>query len=447
MSPADFDAILTELTEENPLAVRAVLRILKVEFTDQVPTLAVTMEDAPRLLVNLGFVREHCHGDTEVKAVLMHEYLHVLLRHTEARVPLTPARHLALDAIINAIIHRQLGPDYSALMSRYYARERGVRRLLRPMTEAEQKRYWSFAYKGSSARGPDWIRAWHSLYLGRLVADDIEELAFTASEDRRAGLAKRLLGNHDFEAEPDPPPLPQALQDALNRSLKEMNGDGIWRAPRDRGVAANPYQALFNAAADPTEAWKRQAMNVLRRHLAPDRRSGVRHPVERSFRIPVLSPGDRRAFLAAGWLPYLPEAVWNGSVNLPEGTAQVYLDVSGSMNAEMGLLIALLGRLSRWIRRPFWAFSDELAPAVIENGQLKTSTSGGTSLACVITHLQKTRPSAAVIITDGYIERLPADTAATLAPTRVHALVSRDGNPGLLTQAGIPTTQLPRIPT
>ena len=84
---------------------------------------------------------------------------------------------------------------------------------------------------------------------------------------------------------------------------------------------------------------------------------------------------------------------------------------------------------------------------MIENGQLKTSTSGGTTLACVIAHLKKTRPAAAVIITDGYIERLPADTAAMLAPTRVHALVSRDGNPGLLTQAGIPTTQLPRIPT
>lgn len=137
MSPADFHAILAELTEENPLAVRAVLRILSVEFTDRVPTLAVTMEARPRLLVNLDFVGEHCRTDYQVKAVLMHEYLHVLLRHTEDRVPLTPARHLALDAIINAIIHRQLGPNYSALMSHYYANEPGIRCLLRPLTVAE----------------------------------------------------------------------------------------------------------------------------------------------------------------------------------------------------------------------------------------------------------------------------------------------------------------------
>ena len=49
-----------ELIDENPLAIRAVLKVLCVEFTDTVPTLAVTCEERPRLLVNLAFVREHC---------------------------------------------------------------------------------------------------------------------------------------------------------------------------------------------------------------------------------------------------------------------------------------------------------------------------------------------------------------------------------------------------
>lgn len=444
MSPAAFHAIVAELTEENPLAVRALLRILRIEFTDEVPTMAVTTETRPRLLVNLDFVGAHCRTDAQVKAVLVHEYLHVLLRHTESDAPLTPARHLALDAIINAIIHRQLGPDYSAMMAHYYASEDGLRRLLRPMNEEESDRYLAkaaFRHVRCSDQ-PEWVKAWLALYRGYLVADDIEGLAETL--DNEADLVKmRLLGNHDLDGEP----LPAAIRQALDRSLKEMNGDGIWRSPHGRGVGANPYQALFHAASDPAESWKRYAFEVLKRHLEPDRRAGVREPVERDYRIPVLSPSDRRAFLAAGWLPYLPDAGWHGTIEKPRGTAQVYLDVSGSMNAEMRLLVALLGQLSRWIRRPFWAFSNELAPAVIEGGQLKTSTSGGTSLACVIEHLQQTRPSAAVIITDGYIERLPPDTAASLHPTRVHALVSRDGSPELLAAAGIATTQLPRIPT
>ena len=93
------------------------LKILSVEFTDTVPTLAVTLEEQPRLLINLAFVREHCRTAEHVKAALCHEFLHVLLRHTTMQGPLTPARHLALDAVINAIIHRQFDEPYSSLMS------------------------------------------------------------------------------------------------------------------------------------------------------------------------------------------------------------------------------------------------------------------------------------------------------------------------------------------
>ena len=103
MNARDFHSIYQELIEENPLAIRAVLKVLHVEFTDEVPTLAVTCEDRPRLLVNLGFVREHCRTEAHVKAVVCHEFLHVLLRHTERFTTLTPAEHLALDAVINAM--------------------------------------------------------------------------------------------------------------------------------------------------------------------------------------------------------------------------------------------------------------------------------------------------------------------------------------------------------
>lgn len=107
MTPIHFEHLLRELVDENPFALRAVLRILHVEFTPEIPTLAVTCEAQPRLLVNLDFLAQHAHTESEAKAVIVHEFLHVLLRHTEGRQPLTPARHLAFDAVINAIIERQ----------------------------------------------------------------------------------------------------------------------------------------------------------------------------------------------------------------------------------------------------------------------------------------------------------------------------------------------------
>jgi hypothetical protein len=129
------------------------------------------------------------------------------------------------------------------------------------------------------------------------------------------------------------------------------------------------------------------------------------------------------------------------------GSAQVYLDVSGSMDAEMPLVIGLLTRLSRYVRRPFWAFSDEVAPAIIERGQLRTRTTGGTSLACVLEHVGRTRPGAAVIVTDGYVETIKKSAVALTRATRIHAIVTRNGNPATLRSAGIPYTQLERLPS
>ena len=130
-----FRAIVGELIDENPFACRALLKLLAIEFTEQVATLAVTTGDEPRLLVNLNFLAAHCKTEAHVKAVICHEFLHVLLRHTDRVNPVKPVENLACDAVINAIIHRALGPSHSSMMSRYYKGERGIRRLLRPPRE------------------------------------------------------------------------------------------------------------------------------------------------------------------------------------------------------------------------------------------------------------------------------------------------------------------------
>jgi hypothetical protein len=438
MNALQVRGLLQELIDENPFAIRAVLKILAVEFTDAVPTLAVTNEARPRLLINLGFVGQHCRTPEQVKAVLCHEFLHVLLRHTSISGPLRPARHLALDAVINAIIHRQLGAAYSSLMAEYYAQAPGLLQLLRSMSYEESLRYWGSTGRSSDAgRGlPRWWHTWAGLYRGTLVADDIEQLA----TDLGAGVSSTgaLLGNHADDA-----PLSPALQRALDRARREMNGGGIWR---NAGPGANPYEILVNPQRAAMAEWKSRTLAVLRRHLEPAPGS-PRTPFAVTARLPVLSTSDRRAFLRATWSPFLPEAQWSATAARPEGRAQVYLDVSGSMNAEMPLIVALLGHLSSWIRRPFWAFSTEVVPAVIERGALRAGTSGGTSLECVLEHLAKTRPACAVIVTDGYVEQMPRRRVAAVAKaTRLHAIVTRDGNPSLLKAAGMPYSQLGRLP-
>lgn len=165
------------------------------------------------------------------------------------------------------------------------------------------------------------------------------------------------------------------------------------------------------------------------------------------MRLPVLHEQDRRGFLHALWSPLIPDATWVGQRRQPRATAQVYLDVSGSMYAEMPLLLALLRRLRHSIRTPFWAFSDAVAPAVIEGGQLRTQTSGGTSINSVLRHVAATRPARAVIVTDGYIEVCDPALLARVSGQRIYAILSRDGSAGELERAGIPYIQLDGVPT
>jgi hypothetical protein len=85
--------------------------------------------------------------------------------------------------------------------------------------------------------------------------------------------------------------------------------------------------------------------------------------------------------------------------------------------------------------------------AEIVDGQLRSSTTGGTSMACVLQHVIETRPLSAVVVTDGYIERLDPDLVrSACAKTRLHALVTRDGNGRALQLAGIDFTQLGKVP-
>ena len=111
-------------------------------------------------------------------------FLHVLLCHTEDKLPLTPARHIALDAVINAIIHRTFGPPFSSMMSRYYADADDIRRILRPMNREELDCSAKFR-----SQLPSWAQAWEALYAGLLIADDIETLA-----DRLDKMAGSLTG-------------------------------------------------------------------------------------------------------------------------------------------------------------------------------------------------------------------------------------------------------------
>ena len=431
-----FRSIFLETIDENPLASRAVLSLCSIHFTSDVPTLSVSLGKKSTLSVNLDFIQANCRTVEHVKSLLIHEFLHILLGHTLQLRELTQAVNIALDAVINAIIHRKFGHTYSSLMSEYYGSQSGLLALLRPLNSKENRRLENAENK--SVPPPPLLDLHCRLYEGTTLAEDV--LAVANSFGKRA-LNKALssdcvlLGDHERETQ---------TADALGESEAGLFAqavatvsDGVFRQPSLLGLPVlkiQPHQRSIPAK------WRKSTLPVLRRLLLPDPKSPLEFQRDRTSLVPVLNPSDRRGSLRALWNPLIPEIAWPTEQKKPTGTIQVYLDVSGSMRPFLEALVALLHGLYGQIRKPFWAFSTTVFPARIINGKLDTQTTGGTSLACVFEHIQKTAPKKALIVTDGFVEY------CSQRPTsNVEAIIPHDGCAVVLERLGIPVTRLTKL--
>lgn len=216
-----FRALLRQTIEEDPLCCRGVFLLCGLEFTNQVPSLCVTLGRRSVLRVNLDFVNSHCRTEQHVQALLLHEFLHILLGHTLRFKTMTPAWNIALDAVINAIIHRRMGKAFSSMMSDYYVTAIGPVRLLRPMSEEERKSWILLGKKEakSAAEIEDehFFKLHHDVESGKLVSDDIIDVVRQFSERELEKLLEDgllLLGSrvrHPFRmvgANPSNPPPP-----------------------------------------------------------------------------------------------------------------------------------------------------------------------------------------------------------------------------------------------
>ena len=437
LSPADFKTILSELVDENPLACRGVLRLCGTEFTDTIKTAQVTLGQRSILRVNLDFLRTHCATPEHVKAVLLHEFLHVVLGHTQRFQKVSNALNLAADAIVNAIIHRKCGDAYSSFFNRFYSETaRGAINLLRSRVDADLE---------TLGVSRETLHIWTKLYQGELSLDDVYQAvcANGASALHEALKSGRLvfLGNHTGEGMEDLD-LPPEIRGQLDFAHGML-----------RTIGALPGQQLqcgnltVPQIEDPAlKAWRTTVSELLRRLAAPDARNRARRLEARVVRLPVLHEGDRRATLQAGWSPLLPEANWLLPMAEPAVGTAVYLDVSGSMTAELQRLTAILLRFKHLLRTPFWAFSDAVTPAVFKAGQLVTGTTGGTELGCVIEHLKATRPQKALVITDGYVASPPGEWRDTLTRHGVEFLISNGGSTQIVCKLGRPVHTLPALP-
>lgn len=453
-----IEDVLAEFVEDNPLACAGILSVARLEFTTEIPTLAVTLgDDPPRLLINPEFVAAHLRTEDDLRALLLHEFLHVLLGHTQLFKKMDAATNLALDAVINHIVQRELGVAAGDFFRRYYTPTGdacplwllrpdapGDIRPQNPEAAAHRTRMLSgprdlanFALQFDQRSRIHLLRS--GLANGTVLADDVLDALDALKLVIPDGII--LMGNHREEG-----PMHPANRERLDRLFQQLDGSGIFRNPGEHGAGPEPYQAAWSAA-DPSRKWCAETARMLQKLLVPHPRSRPVLDGQVSFHLPVANPGDRRAALRSLWNPLVPDFQWQADSHRPRGLASIYLDVSGSMNLELELLTGLLWRLRRWIQSPFHAFSNEVAPARLVSGKLVTNTTGGTCFNVVLEHILKHRPQKSLIVTDGYIEKPCARLLRQLKASgeAIHVLVSAHGTSAPFDLHGIPRTILPNL--
>jgi len=116
-------------------ALTALLRLMDVVESDEVPTAAVECRIQPRLLINPGFVDRHAETPEKLLMLVMHELHHVLLGHTRLFPCITQTQNFVFDCVINALISRMFpAREHTAFLTGFYSDKHFPECLLRPPT-------------------------------------------------------------------------------------------------------------------------------------------------------------------------------------------------------------------------------------------------------------------------------------------------------------------------
>ncbi len=405
------------------------LSLVDVVADDRCATAAVETGPQPRLLVNPDFIEEHCATDERLFMLIMHELYHVLLGHTRLWPRVTDVDNIVMDAVINSLLCRQFPePAYTDLFTSLYSADLFPDRILRPPVGWHlSRRVLPFAARPGESAVMRLLYGKEPSAAGSpsmVTYDDVRAL-FDGAEG--AGESEPpLLGDHsgpngsgpaDEAAVRDP-----LVSSALGQAVARWPQEGLSRAA---GLGLRELQELLLGKPKPPRASFLEALRDLLRRagITSGKRNGpLSWEVQpRTFERMTFEPTARdRTIAAKGELWDTDQLLYQDAVVRPaprlrpSASAFVYLDVSGSMSADLPWLLSALGPLVRDGSIDVRLFSTMVAEVTRQDfaaGRVRTT--GGTDIQCVYDHLlglpRAKTPRRAVILTDGYTGRPTPD--------------------------------------
>jgi len=425
-------------------SLSALLRLMDIVETEEVPSAAVECRVQPRMLINPKFVAKHAATPEKLLMLVMHELHHVLLGHTTLFPRMTMVQNFVFDAVINGIVCRMFPrADYTALFRDFYSERNFPACLLAPPPGWPTER----------VRMAEGIRGLPLTH--RLRAHAVHRALYSetgASYQEVYELLPKLLKQHAGHRSRKGTPNEQTddLGDLL-RDVPLLGGHG--EDELQEGGIEHRSPVLFEVVRSVVEEWPQPPTPIKGRSLAdlleqstvtakrvPSNRARLRklirkiagtsghgrqrqlraEPTEVSTPIPTFA---RRSLVlrALGQQVLLHPGKITSRRRVPAGDrVHIYVDVSGSM---AGVLKALYGAIldsADLVEPVVHLFSTKIADVTLKELRVgKCSSTYGTDIGCVADHIAHHRVRRAVLITDGYVGTPRGEHHDILAKARI----------------------------
>lgn len=416
--------------------LEALIRLVGIQETTEVPTASVSCGTRTRLRVNPEFVSEFCSRDEHLFLLVMHEMWHVLLGHTTLYGRTGVIENIAFDALINAGLARQHPqPEYRGFFENLNHHNSFPSLLLRPPVGWPTRPRYSLA-------GPlgtrDIMKRLYPPPGERSIEptyQEIIDLIKKANPSKEACNRAVLIGDHDDTSSNGNP-----MQDpAFAEAVREIVGN--WPPPPRSLLGRDAGGNLLSSWVDAvpvSRAAKDVFLEILKEVLMPQRK-GFQDSRKIEVRT-ILGPGPlpnfadrtllaKRLLLGEHALPNQPGITRHRLPSVPS-QALVYFDVSGSMSSMiphlLGLLAPLVSRGQIKVRQ-FSTVVSPVSPDAILRGEI--STSGGTDIRCVLEDILSQTINRVLILTDGYVGQGNAEqiTALNARGFQVVTVLPSDG--------------------
>ena len=445
----------------------ALLRIVDIIETTDVPTAAVECLPQPRMFVNPDFVSKHANTSGKLTFLLLHELHHVILGHTRLYPRAGRIENLAFDIVINALLARSLPhPRDHALLTDFYNADELPAALLRPVAGwvapspspspliesrfarpspspliesrfAQTSMGVNFLHVPKSPVIP-WanraprrlVKAYKDLYWGDgcTYSELIDALRQLIRQDDPSLAAIPLLGDHSPEDEGasssgNLESRSETLFDAVRKIVADWPPPPIPSAGQSWGDILKPQTCL--PVQTPRGQLRRAIQAIARKGAGAVGTSPRDTAVHIETAIPRLT---RRGVVARafGQTPFLnPDVIDIKRGRLTHEPVHVYLDVSGSVDGLIGALFGAVVDAGSAVHPVIHQFSTEVADVTVaELRRGVCRTTGGTSIECVANHMIRHKVKRALIVTDGYVGTPGATGDAWMKTARIAVAVT-----------------------